>query len=382
MAGTQAKRGVSLALSGGGFRATLFHLGSLWRLNELGWLPKLTEVTSVSGGSIISAFLGLHWKQLSFQNNVATNFETVIAKPIQNFCSKTIDIGAVVKGFLTPFKHTSDYVIAEYEKRLYGKTTLQNLPAKGEGPLFTIYGTSLQTGASIRFSRPYMAEYHLGKIRSPSISLAKAVACSSGFPPVLCPVMIKSEPSSWEEFEGADLFLNKDMKSTMYVGDGGIYDNLGLERAWDYELVLVSDAGAPFTVKPSPTWLKFSMVARTKRTLDIIDNQSRSLRKRMLIRDFQSQARKGAYWSIGSHVKDYELEKQGLQPIVTDSAITAGLAKMRTRLNSFSKQEQGRLINWGYAMADTAMRRHILSASDGQGGSWPLPEYALNKEGG
>jgi hypothetical protein len=27
------ERGVGLALSGGGFRATLFHLGSLWRLN-------------------------------------------------------------------------------------------------------------------------------------------------------------------------------------------------------------------------------------------------------------------------------------------------------------------------------------------------------------
>ena len=30
-----------LALSGGGYRAALFHLGSLWRLNELSWLKRL-----------------------------------------------------------------------------------------------------------------------------------------------------------------------------------------------------------------------------------------------------------------------------------------------------------------------------------------------------
>ena len=55
--------GVGVALSGGGFRATLFHLGALWRLNELGWLPRFSEVTSVSGGSIAAAYLALNWKR-------------------------------------------------------------------------------------------------------------------------------------------------------------------------------------------------------------------------------------------------------------------------------------------------------------------------------
>ena len=30
--------GIALALSGGGFRAVLFHVGVLWRLNQLGVL--------------------------------------------------------------------------------------------------------------------------------------------------------------------------------------------------------------------------------------------------------------------------------------------------------------------------------------------------------
>jgi len=37
----ESRRGIALALSGGGFRATLFHLGTLTRLNELGLLPRV-----------------------------------------------------------------------------------------------------------------------------------------------------------------------------------------------------------------------------------------------------------------------------------------------------------------------------------------------------
>src|SRR5712691_7171640 len=48
---------IGLALSGGGFRATLFHLGAIRRLHELRILPKVTTVSSVSGGSILNGFL-------------------------------------------------------------------------------------------------------------------------------------------------------------------------------------------------------------------------------------------------------------------------------------------------------------------------------------
>ena len=48
---------ICLALSGGGFRALLFHLGALMRLNEIGYLSKLQRIVSVSGGSIAAAYL-------------------------------------------------------------------------------------------------------------------------------------------------------------------------------------------------------------------------------------------------------------------------------------------------------------------------------------
>lgn len=56
--------GIALCLSGGGYRAMVFHFGMLWRLNEFGLLPKLDRISSVSGSSITAAVLGLGWAQL------------------------------------------------------------------------------------------------------------------------------------------------------------------------------------------------------------------------------------------------------------------------------------------------------------------------------
>jgi len=53
--------GIALCLSGGGYRAMLFHLGALWRLNEFGYLPKLARISSVSGGSLTAGVLGHRW---------------------------------------------------------------------------------------------------------------------------------------------------------------------------------------------------------------------------------------------------------------------------------------------------------------------------------
>ncbi|MBL0121650.1 MAG: patatin-like phospholipase family protein [Betaproteobacteria bacterium] len=174
--------GIAICLSGGGFRATLFNLGSLWRLNEYGLLPKLKMITSVSGGSIVSGLLGLRWKNLSFDaGGCATNFQLHIADPIQAFCARKIAVPAAIGGILNPFKSIGDEMSEAYES-LYGKATLQDLP-DGQAPQFVLYATSLQTGRSVRMGRSYLADYLVGKLPHPNLSLARAVAASSAFPP-------------------------------------------------------------------------------------------------------------------------------------------------------------------------------------------------------
>lgn len=64
-AATSIVRGkVGLALSGGGFRASLFHIGVLARLAELGLLRHVEYLSCVSGGSIIGAHYYLEVKKL------------------------------------------------------------------------------------------------------------------------------------------------------------------------------------------------------------------------------------------------------------------------------------------------------------------------------
>ncbi len=58
--------GAALCLSGGGYRAMVFHIGVLWRLYEAGLLKSVKRISSVSGGSITAGVLALKWHKLSF----------------------------------------------------------------------------------------------------------------------------------------------------------------------------------------------------------------------------------------------------------------------------------------------------------------------------
>ena len=46
------KKKIGLALSGGGYRAAAYHVGTLRALHKLGILNKVDVISSVSGGSI------------------------------------------------------------------------------------------------------------------------------------------------------------------------------------------------------------------------------------------------------------------------------------------------------------------------------------------
>ena len=371
-----------LALSGGGFRAALFHLGSLWRLNELGWLRHLAEITSVSGGSITAAYLGLSWDRLRFEENgVANNFIEEIVPPIRALCSKTIDVDSLLVGLIDPFHRPIDFIAMHYRKELFGKKTLQDLPSDDKGPRFTIYATNLQTGASVRFSKPYLADYHLGKIESPQIQLASVVAASCALPPILSPLIIKLDPQDWKDWEndkgnrGNIPFNKSKLRSHLYLTDGGVYDNLGLERVADrYATVLVSNAGAPFQIMECSLGLRLSELLRAMRAVNIITEQTRALRKRWLISDLKHGLVRGTYWGIGTHIHDYQLEAHGFKPpLINDNTMTRSLSFIRTRLDHFNVVEQERLINWGYTLADAALRRHILDKQV-KPGRLPYPE--------
>ena len=362
--------GIGIAVSGGGFRATLFHLGSFWRLNELGFLETLDRISSVSGGSITSGVLACAWPRLAFQAQVATRFVDLVVDPVRKFCSLDIDSPAIAEGAFRPFYTVSDSIAESYANNLFGAATLQDLP---ETPRFIFNATNFQTGVSFRFSKPYAGDYRIGLIRNPTISLAKAVTASSAFPPVLSPVVIDASTLVFDPVAGSDLCGNPAYCKNLCLTDGGVYDNLGLETVWNrLNTILVSDAGAPLGLQDrvSSSWEKQAM-----RAMDIATDQARALRKRALIGDFKSGKRTGTYWGITTKMADYNLGDS----LTCQAARVESLAKTRTRLNTFSEQEQCELINWGYALCDAAMRRHVLPGQSVHAPQWPYTRFGLDR---
>lgn len=351
----QAPRpGTALCLSGGGYRAMMFHLGVLWRLYESGHLLDLQRVSSVSGGSIVAAHLAVRWSRL--QDGAATPRETFLREmvaPVRAMAGRTIDWPAIVLGLVWP-GGAGGRIAAAYGRHLLGGATLQDLPDR---PRFVINATNVQSGALWRFSKPYMRDWRVGEVKSPATSLADAVAASSAFPPLLSPFTLRLDPAAFTPGSGDGLQFEPYTRIARLT-DGGVYDNLGVETAWKAcETVLVSDAGGLMSSQPSPArdWIRHS-----RRVLDVVDNQVRNLRKRQVIGSYLADPadaayREGAYWGIRTDIARYGLEVTLPCPHVR----TLRLADIPTRLKRLAPVEQERLVNWGYAVSDAALRRHV-----------------------
>jgi NTE family protein len=363
---TQPTEGTALCLSGGGYRAMLFHVGVLWRLNDAGWLAKLDRISSVSGGSITAGVLAQHWKGLQFgSDGVAGALVPEVVEPVRQMARQGVDVTAVLLGAGLPFTSVADRVVKAYREHLFGKTTLQDLPTT---PRFVINATNLESGALMRFSRPYLADYRVGCITNPDLPLAVAVAASSAFPPFLSPCTVDLEHEQWETEDGNDL-TGEGFRGQIRLTDGGVYDNLGLETAWKRcRTVLVSDAGGLLKPDSDPPvdWARHVL-----RVLEVIDNQVRCLRKRQIVDAFQAGNHDGMYVGIRSDVADYHLD----DPMPADPELTAELAATPTRLDILDEERQELLINWGYTICDTGLRRHLDSSASI--GRLPYPDRPL-----
>jgi NTE family protein len=341
--------GMALCLSGGGYRAMVFHIGVLWRLYEAGLLPGIKRISSVSGGSITAGLLGAKWRELSFDPaNLKNDFLPKVVQPLRAMASETIDADAVILGSLLPGR-VSDRVADAYDATLFDGATLQDLP---DEPRFVINATNVQSCVLWRFMKPYMRDYRVGEVKSPTVPLAQAVAASSAFPPVLSPVELRLDPDTFTPNSGLDL-QRPPYTSRVILTDGGVYDNLGLETAWKrHQTVFVSDAGGKTQAEEEP---KTDWARHSYRIFNLVDNQVRALRKRQVIDSFESGARKGAYWGIRTNINDYGLP----DPLSCPFERTLALAETPTRLKRLDDGLQERLINWGYAVCDAALRRHV-----------------------
>jgi NTE family protein len=390
--GNGLEPGLAIALSGGGFRAMLFHAGALLRLNELGLLSRAARISSVSGGSIAAAFLAANWSALhSDSAGCFINFQEKLVAPLLNFSRQNLDVKNVLTGLL-PGTTAAERMAASYERLLLGTRTLQDIP---DSPRFVFCATNLQTGVLWRFSKPYAGDYIVGRLARPKIRLSQATAASSAFPPVLSPMALSCGPKDFTDWPSETRKLVSPselltMRSKIRLTDGGVYDNHGLEPVLKrYMTVLVSDGGAPFSRGVVSYW---DWVRQLRRTLDIADNQVRALRRRDLIARFSAgnamfaagtlpdpktlpYERRGAYWGIDTDAN--HAGPAGALPCSPE--ITKPLARVHTRLADLGSETGMRLVNWGYAICDRMVRKHFAGAEEFhvQTPAWPFPQASL-----
>jgi NTE family protein len=351
------KAGTALCLSGGGSRAMLYHAGAILRLSETTILRDLDCVSSVSGGSITAGLLAACWAR-----NKGAPSRTVVrdelVDPLLDLSTKFVDIPAFILGTLIPRSSPGRRLAAALDQHLYDGFTLGDLP---EVPEFVINATNLSTGLLWRFSKGFVGDYQVGGGPRPRLRLAMAVAASSAFPPFFAPFTLRfGRGTAWPQAGNLPADRVGAFRKRVDLGDGGIYDNLGLETAWKrFGTVLVSDGGGTYKLNPK---LPTDFIRVAIRVTETIDHQVRSLRLRHLVESYKRPnkttppRRKGALWMIRTPFAKYPKRPVG---IVAPEEHTDELALVGTHMRGLDGTIARRLVNWGYAISDAAIRSYM-----------------------
>src|SRR6516162_9784452 len=260
-----AMKKLGLALSGGGFRASLYHLGLVRFLRDAGLLSQVSHITSVSGGSIIAAHLALNW---DLYTGSAEDFDQAASKllaftrlDVRNRIVRRFPLGLLLRGprrllGLSNRRLTRTGLLENhYEKHLFGDKSLFELP---ERPELHILATNLSEGFLCSFNRDglWMMQEKAGRsqierIRVALMTVSMAVTASSAFPGFFPPL----------DLTGRDVGARGGEFGRQAYTDGGVFDSLGVrmfrwltpmltdDKALDG--VLVSDVGNRILIQAS-----------------------------------------------------------------------------------------------------------------------------------
>ncbi len=248
------RKKIGLALSGGGYRAAAYHIGTLRALHKLGVLDKVDVISSVSGGSIIAAYYGLHDGnydsfEKDFSDKIRTgvlhlaliNLMLVFALVVFLFCYLgcwgllSFAVLFFAWYWLLP---VSKLISWQYDWLFFRRKKLKDLKAS---PIITINATDYPTVSQFTFSGERMYDYYYGKdaFYHEQFPISKAVMASSCVPFAFCPIRVSKK------------YWTNQMRRIVppMLFDGGLYDNQGTHLLTDKmspyacTYIIVSDAG-------------------------------------------------------------------------------------------------------------------------------------------
>ncbi|HEX3067014.1 MAG TPA: patatin-like phospholipase family protein, partial [Thermoanaerobaculia bacterium] len=400
---------IGLALSGGGFRASLFHIGVLAKLAELDLLRHVEVLSCVSGGSIIGAFYYLELKKrlksgktshddyLQLVRDVEKKFLDGVQKNVRTRIAASPMAGlkmAVKSGY-----SRSDVIAQLYQQHFYDQTAepgneparfMSDLlvhPAEFRGapadftpkydnwrlgakvPMLVLNATTMNTGHNWQFTATWMGEspqaisdaidaipryrrayYKEAPKPHNEIPIGRAVGASACVPALFEPIVLRN------------LYPDR----TVRLVDGGVHDNQGLSSLLEQNcrVILVSDSSGQFQEQASPGGsisdsLGNSNAVLQARVREAQFDQLSALRRAgaiqgsMFIHLTKDLEARPVTWigpPAGPVADPGPLTSYGI-----DRKIQLKLAEVRTDLDSFSNAEAYALMTSGYRMTEHAL---------------------------
>ena len=359
------KKKIGLALSGGGYRAAAYHIGTLRALNRLGILDKVDVISAVSGGSITAAYYALH------KDNYE-KFEKSFIKKLQRgvLCSTIVYlllalsisllIGFLISWWLLILEMiillvcwywilpVSCFIECSYNRLFFKKKKLSDLPQK---PLVAINATDVSNGKLYTFSQlkmggyPYYknGDYSTSPFDNTQFTITKAVMASSCVPFAFSPIRISKK------------FCKEDIKAPILI-DGGLYDNQGTHKLsmsksrYRTDYIIVSDAG---NTQINSKWI-LNPICLLIKTSDIMMDRIKRLQRQQNIYT-QANTNRYAYVPL-----EWDIEEQLIKGFVRN-IIGGNIVEPLYSWHKISSEDINNLTNSDKKISEVAFENIVAT---------------------
>lgn len=360
---------LGLALSGGGIRAAVFHLGVLRYLAERGLMERVSHLSTVSGGSLITAAImsagGLRWPTSSAYLETVYPALRERLTTCDLFSLRALGLVGVLRQNIHVLTQRARILVDLLDQQWEITGRLRDLP---ETPTWWINTTCLETGKNWRFSKREMGDWQFGRHYEPPFTLAQAVAASAAVPYAIGALRFELPQSGWYATDPATrkpLHGIKPPLDAVHLWDGGAYENLGLEALYKADQGLVgcnflicSDASGPLPTAPTSSALANLLRGRlgSPRLFDISGDQIRALRSRMFVNALRRGEVQGVLLRMGNSARAFDL-KSGRSPaaeeydgVLSEDDVTAA-ATHPTDLSALPPAAFDRIARHGHEIA-------------------------------
>lgn len=371
--GQPLTKGLALAFSGGGIRATVFHLGTLLRLAKSGHLSAVSHISTVSGGSLAVGLVlsanGNNWP------TSAEYSEKVLPAIRELVTTRDLQWDMLCQTLMKPWRFVTGrgLSLAKAIEETWGITaSLQALPAE---PCWFINTTNYYTGKNWRFSRQRMGDWRSGYLDAPDVPLSLALAASAGVPYVVGTTHLDLPLGDWYHQKPGSRErtpMTAPAEESIRLWDGGVYENLGAEALHkigngfvypEIRFLLLSDAGMRLAegrqnVKGAIYFNGLMpCLSMNIRSLDIVTDQTRALRSRLLVSEMVAGRLPGVYIRIGNtanYITKAAGESNYPTPKISAEAAVS-LATFPTVLSRLNGPIFDQLVTHGYETTDATL---------------------------